>query len=412
MKRYRRTIFSQYLVILLLLAAFVGFAVLTIVAMTQVPFIDQFAIPWAAGRSWLLDGISPYDPAVIRLAVSTLEESGYAGQLPETQVLIQPLMTLFFYLPFSLVPYGISRVAWVILLSICVGMIGLIGIELSGLKLSTSEKLGIILMVVFWLPGVLSILGGYLSPLIIALLLAGIYLALNGQDTTAGLILALTFSSVPTSAMILTLMLVWSISQKRWSILSGYFSGVAFLVVISFLVFPAWFMEWAAIMLNTFTGWNWIHTPIMDLAALLPGIADFLTILIHGVLIVYALVLIITILNKSGRIFFYKLAAFFILIYLLHVQGSIKDLLFMVPAMLLLFRFWTERWGMVGRLVSWFVFFIVSGGPWFLVLPGLDFTQAINILLISMYYPLIVLIGLIWIRWWALRVPKLPFESL
>jgi hypothetical protein len=254
-------------------------------------------------------------------------------------------------------------------------------------------------------------LAGHLAPIIIVLLLAGIYLVVNGQDTTAGLLLSLTFSVFPSSGLILIVLLIWGISHRRWSLLSGYFSGVIFLLVISWLVMPSWFMEWAAVMLETYQGWDWVNTPMMSLAALLPGIALPFSIFLNGALIVYSIMLTITIMGQTGRVFNYKLFTVFIIAYLLHVQPSIFLLLLTIPALFMVFRSWSERWGLFGNLLSWGVLVLIGVGSWLLVHSTLDFTQIDYGPFLTIGYPLLVLLGMIWIRWWAMRIPMLPYET-
>jgi hypothetical protein len=411
MKRYRRTAASQYLVVTIVLLSIIGVGLLSAFVMSRIPFADEFALPWAAGRLWLLGGESPYALSAIQEAASAIDESTFLASLPDSQVLRYPLLTLVFYLPFSLMPYTAARVIWMTILAICVGLIGFFGIQLSGWKVSAIKQFGAILLIVFWLPGAMAILAGHLAPIIIVLLLAGIYLVVNGQDTTAGLLLSLTFSVFPSSGLILIVLLIWGISHRRWSLLSGYFSGVIFLLVISWLVMPSWFMEWAAVMLETYQGWDWVNTPMMSLAALLPGIALPFSIFLNGALIVYSIMLTITIMGQTGRVFNYKLFTVFIIAYLLHVQPSIFLLLLTIPALFMVFRSWSERWGLFGNLLSWGVLVLIGVGSWLLVHSTLDFTQIDYGPFLTIGYPLLVLLGMIWIRWWAMRIPMLPYET-
>ncbi|MBW6464939.1 MAG: DUF2029 domain-containing protein [Brevefilum sp.] len=411
MKRYRRTAASQYLVVIIIFLSIIGVGLLSAFVMSHVPFTDDFVLPWAAGRSWLLDGESPYAPLIIQQSASVIDETPFLASLPDTPVFREPLLSLVFYLPFSLMSYATARVIWMTILAICVGMIGFFSIQLSGWKGSPFEQFGAILLMVFWLPGASAILTGQLAPIIIVLILAGVYLVINGQDTTAGLLLSLTFSVFPTSGLILIVLLIWGISMRRWSLVSGYFSGVIFLLVISWLVMPSWFTEWAAVMLDTYQGWGWVSTPLMNLAGLLPGIASPLSIFLHGAMIVYSIMLTITILGQSGRAFLYKTFVVFILAYLLHVQPRIFLLLLLIPALFMVFRSWAERWGLVGNLLSWFVLILIGGGSWFLVETAFDFTQPTYKPWLTFGYPLLVLMGMVWIRWWALRIPRLPYDT-
>lgn len=378
--------------------------------MSEIPYTDYFAIPWAAGRSWLIEGISPYEPSVIDLAFETVQETSFQAQLPELQVVTQPILSLLFYLPFSVIPYSISRIIWVTLLGICVGLIGYLSIRLSGWKLSMLEILGVILIFVFWPPGAEAILGGHLAPMIIVLLLIGIHLILIEQDTTAGLILALTASSFISSGLVLIIVLIWSISKRRWSIISGFFSGFIFLLILSWLIIPSWFLSWFSALFNTYEGWGWIMTPLLELSALLPGVAEPLSIFLHAIFIIYFLSLMITINGKTGLPFIYKLSAVLVAAYLLHTRAALFHLLLVVPAILMVFRFWTERWGLIGKLLSWAIIITIGIGSWILVYPELNFTASLNVPLLSIGFALFVFLGLIWIRWWALNIPHLPYK--
>ena len=80
--RYRKIYYSQYLAIILVLISLIGLALLGHWVMQQLTYEDQFVIPWAAGRAWLLEGVDPYDGEVIQLARSTLQGTDFRGQLP------------------------------------------------------------------------------------------------------------------------------------------------------------------------------------------------------------------------------------------------------------------------------------------------------------------------------------------
>ena len=69
--RYRKIYYSQYLVVILALVILIGLGLFSHWAMQQVTYEDQFVIPWAAGRAWLLDGVDPYNAQVIQLARTT-----------------------------------------------------------------------------------------------------------------------------------------------------------------------------------------------------------------------------------------------------------------------------------------------------------------------------------------------------
>lgn len=367
-------------------------------------------LPWAAGRMWLLEGFSPYDESVIILAEDTVEQLAYLGEMPDIEVLIEPVINLVFYLPFSLIPYEISRAVWMTLLVTISGLIGYLSLSLSGWKITLVEKIGIIIFAIIWMPGINAAIKGKLSSIIILLILLSINLILKKHDTKAGFILALTFGSLPTSGLIIPLLLIWGISQRRWAILKAYFSGVAFLLTVTLLLLPSWPLNWLRVVYDLYGNWDWIRTPLMGLAEILPGIADSLSIFLHIALAIYLLVLWITLLGKKSKVFTWKVLAMLIVAYLYHVNPTISQLFLLLPAMFMVFRFWSERWLLFGRVFSWILIILIFAASWLLVRPGISFQFEPSVPILAIGLPVLVFIGMIWIRWWAISIPKLPFE--
>lgn len=410
MKRYKRTSVSQYFFVGLILLGIAALYFLSATIMQRIPFDDQFVLPWASTRLWLLEGASPYDESVVAYAEDVLSESTYLGSL-DSAALVEPAINLIFYLPFSLIPYEISRAIWMTVLMIVSGAIGYFGLKLSGWKVSRIERIVIIILSVLWLPGVSSTLTGQLTPIIIFLILASIYLILQGKDTQAGFLLALVFGSFLISALIVIILLVWCISRRRWSVIFAYFSGVAFLFILTLLIIPSWLLDWLRIFLNVYTDWSWVHTPLMELANILPGIANYLSIFFHVLFAIYFLYLVITLIRKTGREFTWKILLLLVLVFLFHTQATINQVFLVLPAAFLMFRFWSERWRLVGRLLTWMLIALITIGPWLAVDVQTSFVEETTLPVLVAGFPILVIAGMIWIRWWAFNIPKLPFEE-
>ncbi len=411
MKRYQKTKASQYIVVgLVILGIIAGTAVSSIV-MRRVSFEDRFAIPWAAGRGWLLESLSPYDPGVAQIAENAILDSPYSASLQQER-LFQPFINLLFYLPLSLIPYTFSRLIWVMLLILSILLIAYFGMSLANLKLSPIEKLMVIFTVLFWIPGLTSALLGSLSPIIILLLIISIHLFLNGQDTTAGFILALTIGSFNISGLIIILILFYGLTRRRWSIISAFFSGVAFIIVVSLLLIPSWPRDWVRILVENFSDLEIIQTPLMTLASYLPGVEDFLSIFLHALFGLYFLVMIITIRGKSERVFIWNSFATMVISFLLNVRGSVSEIFLIIPALFLVLRFLSERWGLLGKIFSWVILAFFSIGSWLLFLPSEPNITPVEMPFITIGIPILVFIGMNWIRWWAIKIHRLPFESI
>lgn len=410
MKRYQRTALSQYILVGLIVIAAILLGLIFAAMMKRIPFEDHFALPWAAGRFWLLEGVNPYDGVSQNRVENLIRGSGFMAELPDQTVFTQPLLNLFFYLPFSLIPYPISRVIWMVFLTLMVGLIGYFSIKIAGWKLSMSKMLFIVLLLILWLPSALVIIRGYLNPLIIFLILLGLHLLLNHQDTAAGFVLALTVGSLPISIFILVAIIIWSLSQRRFSVLTAFFSGVAFLIIISLLMLSSWPLDLLRVLLGVFENIDWLQTSLTQLAGIFPGIENFLNIFLNGFLALYMLYLWITISKKPDRVFIWKSLIVLVVGFLLNIQSSIYLLLLLIPALILVFRFISERWQSAGQILTWILIFTLSLGSWLYIFPDVDFSSDLSLSWLSIGLPLFVFVGMIWIRWWAIQIPRLPSE--
>ena len=408
--RYRRTYLSQYLVVILALILIVGLGFLSHWAMQQVPYEDQFVIPWAAGRSWLLEGVNPYDQQVIQLARSTLANAAFQGQMPQAAEFTEPVLNLVFSLPLSLLPYEIARTIWVVLLLVSLAGMGFLMLKLSKWKTSLPEKALVVILLVTWLPGLQMALMGSATPIVLALLLFGIDALLSGKDTLAGFLLALTFGAVQITFLILLLLVLWVVFHRRWSILVAYFSGLGFLWIVSLIILPAWPSGWLGAILNNYFNLDWIHTPLMALSGVLPGISQYLSIGLHIGFAIYLLVVWIASLNSEEPVVGWRLFAILNLAFLFQPENPVNQLYLTLPALFLAFRFWSERWGIVGRVLSWLILLGAGGLPWLIAEVPLTFTSVNPLTGLVVGLPLVAMAALISVRWWALNLPRLAFE--
>lgn len=408
-KRYGKTAVSQYLIVGLILFGIVGFGLLISITMQKVRFDDFFALPWSAGRTWLLEGSDPYG-SVLMSAQEAISGVDYLSKLPSQDTILQPLFGLVLYLPFSLIPYDISRVLWVTLLSVFSGLSVFLILRLSEWKLSLIEWVIAIIMGAIWYPGAYALLSGQVSPFILFILLLVIVLLQNDQDTTAGLLLSLTFGALPMAVVFTISLFIWTISRRRWLLIIAYFSGVAFQIIVSFLLMPNWIMGWFNNILTTYQNFSWFNSPLIYFAGLLPGITNFLEIFLNIVVGIFLIIEIITITKASGRVFIWRMFLILLISYFFHIQFSIAHLVLIIPGLFFVFRFMSERWGGWGRIFSWILLGFIFFGSWLFYLPDIQFT-VINVNpILSLVLPVIVLVGLFYSRWWILRIPKLDKE--
>ena len=412
MKRYQKTKISQYLILGLILISLAAAGFASMFVMQRVPFEDHFVLNWAAGRAWLLEGINPYDEtAILQRAEEAVEGSRFLATLPDETVQLNPLLNLVFYLPFSLIPFQISRMLWVMALTIGVLLISYLSLLIANWKISTTAKIIILLAGLLWIPGIATIITGQLSPIVILLVLVSLYLFLQEQDNAAGFILALTSGSFYITGLVIILFITYAIIKRRWSLITAYGAGLAFLIIVSLLLLPTWPRDWLIIVVENYENLNLVQTPLMTLASLLPGIEDFLSILLHIIFGTFYIFLLIRLRSKSERIFVWNALAVLVVASLLNIRGSAAYLFLLLPAILLVFRFLTERLGLFGRIITWIFIVLLVTIPWYASLPVEMITVSSSLSTMVIWLPILVIIGMNWIRWWAVKIPKLPFES-
>jgi hypothetical protein len=408
-KRYRKTAVSQYLFVGFFLAVLVLLGYLSTILMRAVPFVDYFALPWSAGRAWLLEGRNPYDPDISKLAADVMSKTGYSGQLPDVNNLVHPLVNLFFFLPFSLLPYPISRAIWTVILMVLAGLIVHLSQEFSEWKTSSFDKFFCITFLLLWFPSIYTILTGRLTLIIIFLMVYGLWSLKVEKYRRAGFMLALVGASLPLTAFVIFLAIFWSIARRQWSFLVAFVSGSVFLWSVSLLMLPSWPLDWLRILVGTYQDvGSWVETPLMSLASILPGIENFLSIGLHVFFGLVVLVLWIRLFGKSTRVFIWNGLMIFIISFLLQVQSSLSDLLLLVPPLCLILRYASERWKLPGRLAGWAILVFISAGSWILALPEISFLENMSMPIVQTGLSLMVLLGMVWIHWWAVRLISFP----
>ncbi len=411
MKRYRRTTISQYVIIGVALIALIFFGFLNQYMMRRISFPDAFVFPWTAGRGLLLEGINPYAGETAELARETIDASSYQAGMPAYDAFMRPVVDLLFFLPIGLLNYEIARMIWVTFMQVVLLATILLALQISGWSLSIWEKAVLVVLVMMWVPSVAAAYIGTLSPFVILMLFSGIYFIDQQKDTLGGFLLSLTFTSLPITAVALLALVIWGISERRWSFLAAYFSGLVFLLTLSLLLLPSWPLDYLRILIDNYQNWEWVKTPLMQLAALLPGVSRYLSYFLHGFFTICLLVLMVTLWGKTGRSFVWKISTILAVSFLFNPQASPYEIFLVLPGLFLVFRFLSKRWGPVGRVITWLVCLVLAVLTWVAVWPLTSFQVQQNLVGLTIGLPLLVLLGLMYVRWWALHIPRLPFET-
>jgi hypothetical protein len=98
---------------------------------------------------------------------------------------------------------------------------------------------------------------------------------------------------------------------------------------------------------------------------------------------------------------------------LIGIPTSVENQVVLIPALILILAVWDERWGTLGRWLIATSLALLSIGLWWAgLLAARQETPADLAPLVFFAAPITILIGLYWVRWWAIRSSRLPMQEM
>lgn len=370
----------------------------------------EFLVPWLAARTYLLYGDSPYsDPATQRAQIVYYGRLAVEGE--DSLRLWLPFPLELVYFPFALLPdYALARGLWMSLQEIALAALALLILRLTGMKATRLSLPLLSLFSLFWFFGFLAVMNSS-GIVFIALAVAGCLLALRaGQDELAGvLLLPLLFE--PGAALGLMLFLIWwPLFHRRGRVLVGLGMALALSLTLAFFFLPGWFFPFLrGLILH-------IHQyPGLSLAGLLgtwwPVFGPRLA---WGLSALLALLLLFEwgrARRQGFRHFLWTACLSLSASPWLGLPVRVDNFLLLLLPLFLLAAVLDERWSRPGKgkaasLFLGLVFALFWGLPLLAVFePSGALPRTIYILL-----PFLLITGLLWMRWWAIRPPRTSLE--
>lgn len=371
---------------------------------------DDFAPRWVAAREWLRSGASPYSDSTYQATLDLLEESGNQPSSLNEGRFLDPAWYVLFYLPVSFVPYPIARAIWMTLVELCLVLSVHFSVRISGLKSSVPETLILSLLILIFYPLFKSVINVSVNAPYLFLTILAVYLASNRQGTMAGLLFALTLWMIPLSIFLVILFMIWLGSRRDHSLAKIYLSTIAFLVVISLILFPGWTTDWFASYLRMFPDFSWVNTPLMVFGKLFPGASAQVAVLLSLLTFVVMLVEWYGIGGREGRSFQWKLMLTLNLLYFFNLGSEGVYLLWLFAPLFNVYKYLTEKWRVSGRIISWISCLTLIFIHWrrFQITDNWLYEESSLVILLL---PFITLLGLQWFRWWATVSPKALIDS-
>lgn len=356
-------------------------------------------------------GASPYSDSTYEATLELLDQNDNEPASLSQGRFFDPAWHVLFFLPLSFVPYTIARAIWMTLVEICLVLSVYLSIRMSDLKLHTVEIVILSLLALVFYPLFKSVLTVSVNAPFVFLTLLAVSLARDRQGTMAGLIFAISLWMVPLSIFLVILFMIWLGARRDYSLLKIFLSSLAFLFVVSFVLFPGWITDWFEVFLRLFPSFSVVRTPLMVVGELFPGASAQIAITLSLVMLVTMLVEWYGIGEREGRAFHWKLMLTFTLLYLFNLNSEGIYLIWLLAPLFSVFKYLIEKWRVSGKIIFWVTYLALIFIHWqrFQITQNWQPEESALIILLM---PILTMLGLQWFRWWATVSPKALIDSI
>jgi hypothetical protein len=365
----------------------------------RVPGGADFIVPWKAVQDFMMDGDSPYSETTsMDIQKLIYGHPSLPGQYPYYVNL--PLTSLVLFLSLGWIrDLTLARSIWMIILETALVALALISLRLARWKPHWLLLVFALFFSFFWMPSVSALLTGN-SIVLQAFMLFGALRAIELEsDELAGAMAALALVNIEATGLVFIALLVWIFSTQRWRILYGFAMMLAILIGISFVLLSSWMLPF----LGGVVG-NWRAGALPSTFSVFEGWFPGIGFRLAQILAVGALTILFlewrAVRQQDVRWLFWTASLTAAITPLLGFPTIPGWLVLTLPGVLLVLSVMVQRWKLLGIGSAIIVTAGILLGLWGAQLNGMG---SIFVLV----YPLILTLLLYWVRWWAIRPPRL-----
>lgn len=397
----------------LLLALFLlgGLLALNVTLARTLPGGEQFFLRWSGARGFLLGDVEPYSSEIAQRTQNLVYgRRALAGEYP--YALNDPFPFVLFYLPLALFSdFTLARGLWMLLSQIA--LVWLMVSFLRALEWEPPRWLFFLLLLcgMFGYYTLIAFGAGTPAVFLAALFFGALYALRSSADELAGALLCLTFYQWEVSALFVLFLLVFVFANHRWRVLAGFGMTLTVLLAVSFLVYPGWGLPYLRGVLS-----DWYRSDALRFGAIaarwFPQVEFSIgrwTAYLLGLLVFWEWTRAVT---AHFRHIVWTACLSLAVTPLMGFAIFPSNHVVLLPSLFLIVMLVWERWT---RRRNWLPLLVLLAA--FLVPFGLyyrfsaDASRLAADLLIVLP-PLASLLGLYWMRWWAVRSPRLWADQL
>jgi hypothetical protein len=372
----------------------------------QSPGGNDFLARWTGAHFWLTEGINPYDEQV-SLEAQTMIYGRPADPTRGEDVahFVYPLPAMLFFAPFGLLSFTLARAIWMTILEISLPILAFLAIQISRWKPPPATFTLVILFSIFWYHGLRSVVVGQFAVIEALLITGGLWSIQRESDALGGVLFGLTISKPQMAFLILPFICIWAVRNRRFVLLLWLIGTMVGLIGVSLLLLPDWPLMWLR-QLVSYPAYTDLGSPLSILLAGIPGDSSLITWILSGVLLVYLLLEWGMSMGGGEAHFQWTAALTLVVTNLIAFRTATTNFVVILPAIILVFHSWAQRWNRQGYLAVWIISLLMLVGLWVLFLTTVDGNIEAPVMYLPL--PIFALLGLLWSRWWILRSSRQP----
>lgn len=392
-------------VILMAVVLLTGLLALNIYLARTLPGGEQFFLRWSGARAFLFEEVEPYSSTIAQRTQDLVYgRRALAGEYP--YVLNDPFHIVLLYIPLALFrDFAVARGIWMALSQLA--LLWLMYSFIRSLEWEPPNWLYALVM----LTGVL----GYYSlvaygsgtpAVFLTVLFFGILFALRSfADELAGALLFLTFYQWEAGALFFLFILVFVFANRRWRVFYGFGMALAVLLAVSFLAHPGWALPYVRAVLS-----DWYRSENLTFgyyaSRWFPEAGSFVELWLVLLLMVIVFLEWLGAVNSHYRRVVWTACLSLAVTPLTGFAIFPSNHIVLLPSLILIVMLIWERWT---RQRVWFSLLVLLGSfliPFWLYSQAIAGAPRIYSDLLTVLPPIASLLGLYWMRWWAVRSPR------
>ena len=382
-----------------------GLAVVNYYLANLLPDGGEFYLLRTGGRSFLFDQIEPYSGSV----PAHVQDQVYgrpAASGEDLYILDVPFHLLMLLFPLAIFPdVSMARAFW-----ITISELALVGFLFLNFRV-IDRRIPYLFYALIAVAGFVSYYA-YLSfmagspAILLGLAYIGILLSIqSGRDELAGGLMVLSAFQWEMGGVFLLFITLWVIWEKRWRVFTGAGMLAFILLALSFFWYPGWVLPFMRASWNSLqAGFGFSTHAILN--HIWPQYANIPGWILTSVLIV-ALGYEWRAARGNFNRFIWAIGFSLAASPLLGYRVEMEQLLPLTLPIMLVIVVSRERWQKLGNGIATLLILFYFGLPWLLFAQGVP--QGIGLRteeILFLFWPVSVVVGLYWIRWWMVRPPR------